>query len=788
MDVLFGSEGGRGRHQLTVRAVLAAFLVAPPVGDRDRDPGPRVLRRCATPARRSPPRCVAVVVSIAISIARRADARRAGAGPRDRDRVVVRDRALVLPARTGGSRRSHVGALVRGASRCSPLCGALAGATLWAVLAGAHAIVTPGPGRSSRHRQCARARRRRARRRARLSRPRPVPGGSRRSRRSCACSVPRSGASPPRDRDTRARPARRAGRLGRLRGRERARARTSSGPPGRGSRRSTGGEARASWPAARRRSGRRSSSAGRARFPGRSPTHRAGRWRRRGRRSRSPRSPRRSGPGTLGRVSHVRIDPEVERDGPLDAGGSLRAILARAGWRPAPPIQPPSTRVIDLAAGEEALWGDLRKKWRQYVNKARANGVTVVELARRPDRPVLRDLPGDGAPGRLPDPGRAGLPRRLGRLSADRRRDAPVRDRHGGHAPGGAVPGPQRAPGRGAVRRHDRRRCRPAGELPPQVGGHPSLPEAGATTYDLWGLAHPGIAQFKVGFGGREVRFVGAWDLVLSGLGTAALPQRPAAAASAGAPPGRPCRRWSTRPGGTRRGCRGRRRGRRREMSREPGVHDGVVRRRSRAGTIGPSGFPGATSSSRWPGASTGLGPAGSCITCELDDGSAVLVLGRPLAAARGRAPLRVEGAGRSGGAPATVSPTGSRRSPAGPRGWLRHDHRRRGDSRRDRLPGGAGRARLPAGRGDRARPATGSRRRSPPGADDDALLAGDRDHDPPAVRRAPSGAACGSSATTRRRTGRRVRRASTRRRPAARTTAAIAAFDAVPRPPARHR
>ncbi len=43
--------------------------------------------------------------------------------------------------------------------------------------------------------------------------------------------------------------------------------------------------------------------------------------------------------------------------------------------------------------------------------------------------------------------------------------------------------------------------------------------ERGATSYDLWGLAHPGIAHFKTGFGGREVRYVGAWDLVLDPLG-----------------------------------------------------------------------------------------------------------------------------------------------------------------------------------------------------------------------------------------------------------------------------
>jgi Uncharacterized protein involved in methicillin resistance len=43
--------------------------------------------------------------------------------------------------------------------------------------------------------------------------------------------------------------------------------------------------------------------------------------------------------------------------------------------------------------------------------------------------------------------------------------------------------------------------------------------EAGATSYDLWGLATGGIAHFKTGFGGREVRYVGAWDLVLSPVG-----------------------------------------------------------------------------------------------------------------------------------------------------------------------------------------------------------------------------------------------------------------------------
>ena len=84
-------------------------------------------------------------------------------------------------------------------------------------------------------------------------------------------------------------------------------------------------------------------------------------------------------PAEAGRISHLRIDPEIELDGAADPGGALRSALQTAGWRPAPPIQPNATRIIDLRADEDALWGDLRKKWRQYVNKARTGGVTVVD-------------------------------------------------------------------------------------------------------------------------------------------------------------------------------------------------------------------------------------------------------------------------------------------------------------------------------------------------------------------------------------------------------------------------
>ena len=43
--------------------------------------------------------------------------------------------------------------------------------------------------------------------------------------------------------------------------------------------------------------------------------------------------------------------------------------------------------------------------------------------------------------------------------------------------------------------------------------------EAGAGSYDMWGISHEGIEHFKAGFGGREIKYVGAWDFVLDPAG-----------------------------------------------------------------------------------------------------------------------------------------------------------------------------------------------------------------------------------------------------------------------------
>ena len=222
------------------------------------------------------------------------------------------------------------------------------------------------------------------------------------------------------------------------------------------------------------------------------------------------------------RVAQIRIDPEIEADGPLDPGGALRAELARAGWRAAPSIQPSVTRVVDLQADEAALWSDLRGKWRQYVNKARSNGLSVVdadedrlaefhailtETARRAGTRIraasaYRDIWDAFRPS-----GRARLLLALGPdgdaqaallLVRSGRR---VVEPYGGMTAAGAISRANYLVKWEAIR---------------------TSREAGASAYDMWGLVHPGIRQFKAGFGGREITYIGGWELALDRFGTLA--------------------------------------------------------------------------------------------------------------------------------------------------------------------------------------------------------------------------------------------------------------------------
>jgi lipid II:glycine glycyltransferase (peptidoglycan interpeptide bridge formation enzyme) len=219
------------------------------------------------------------------------------------------------------------------------------------------------------------------------------------------------------------------------------------------------------------------------------------------------------------RVSHVRIEPEIELEGPQDVDGELRHALRGCGWRPGTPIQPPRTRQVDLRVGEDALWGDLRKKWRQYVNKAKKGEVRVVdagverlpefysiyqETARRAGF-VIRTY--ESYLGVWRAFARLGMARLLMAQTPDGTGLATlfllrVGDRviepYGGMTAAGAETRANYLLKWEAIR---------------------TSREQGATSYDMWGLSHEGIEHFKTGFGGREIRYVGAWDLVLDPAG-----------------------------------------------------------------------------------------------------------------------------------------------------------------------------------------------------------------------------------------------------------------------------
>jgi lipid II:glycine glycyltransferase (peptidoglycan interpeptide bridge formation enzyme) len=228
-------------------------------------------------------------------------------------------------------------------------------------------------------------------------------------------------------------------------------------------------------------------------------------------------------------VSHVRIEPEIELDGPADIDGSFRHGLRHCGWRPGSPIQTTRTRRVDLGASEEELWGDLRKKWRQYVNKARKGAVSVVDASEE-RLPEFYSIYRETA-------ARAGFVirtydsylqvwRAFSRLGMARLLFA------------------EDEAGKGLatllVLRVGDRVIEPWGGMTAEGADSRAnyllkweairtSREHGARSYDMWGLSHEGIEYFKSGFGGREIAFVGAWDLVLDPAGRLAFDSAQAA-------------------------------------------------------------------------------------------------------------------------------------------------------------------------------------------------------------------------------------------------------------------
>jgi len=210
------------------------------------------------------------------------------------------------------------------------------------------------------------------------------------------------------------------------------------------------------------------------------------------------------------RTTSITIEPPILADDPL------LARLRTAGWRSTTPIQPDRTRLVDLRQDEDALWAGLRKKWRQYVSKARRGGLTIedagtagldefyriyVRTARRAgfvhrarsayERVFEAFAARDRARLLLARDGKGEATAALMLISCG----ATVTEPYGGMTDEGAASRANYLLKWEAIR---------------------SSRERGFATYDMWGLAHPGIEQFKAGFGGEEVRYAGAFEIVLN--------------------------------------------------------------------------------------------------------------------------------------------------------------------------------------------------------------------------------------------------------------------------------
>jgi peptidoglycan pentaglycine glycine transferase (the first glycine) len=220
--------------------------------------------------------------------------------------------------------------------------------------------------------------------------------------------------------------------------------------------------------------------------------------------------------GRAERIATVRADPEATPTSPYGQW------LLGSPWRPASKVQPPSTRVLDLSAGEDALRAALKRKHRQYVAKAERAGVTIERLdGTSADNAVATALAD------------------FNRIYRHTARRAGFVARHPAYyervwaafAPGRrvrlsfAVSGGERVATLFHLTCGDRAVETYGGmtEEGAEVRANYLLKwtaiadfaREGYGAYDMWGLATGGIRQFKEGFGGEEVEYAGARDLAL---------------------------------------------------------------------------------------------------------------------------------------------------------------------------------------------------------------------------------------------------------------------------------
>lgn len=235
------------------------------------------------------------------------------------------------------------------------------------------------------------------------------------------------------------------------------------------------------------------------------------------------------------RAALLKIEPEQPDD------PALAAHLVRHGFRPSPQrVQPLSSIHVDLAGDEEAILARMKPKWRYNIRLAERKGVTV-RAGEPGDLPAIQGLmTATGLRDRFAVHDAAYYARATELFVPAGLATWLLAEAEGALLAAIAV----FALGRNAwymwgASADEGRNLMPNHAL--QWAAMRWARARGCTTYDLWGIpdevgaepaayAEPeswgagglwGVYRFKQGFGGRVVRYIGAWDLPLSRVGYA---------------------------------------------------------------------------------------------------------------------------------------------------------------------------------------------------------------------------------------------------------------------------
>lgn len=212
------------------------------------------------------------------------------------------------------------------------------------------------------------------------------------------------------------------------------------------------------------------------------------------------------------KVARLRVEPET--------GIGIQPILRELGFKPAPQVQPQHTMVISLAGTEEEVMASFNRGTRYNIRLAQKRGVEVVEG--RDAAEMARQSAASASRQGIRLPPASYYQLLLDQLEWCRTYVASVEgepvaamlviqfDRRGYYMYSGS--------------NGNRRELKPV-----YAAKWEAIQEAirnGCRDYDLWGVppgpdrTHPwyGLWEFKSGFNGKLVEFVGCWDLVLGEL------------------------------------------------------------------------------------------------------------------------------------------------------------------------------------------------------------------------------------------------------------------------------